>query len=382
MLYWGSFFSLVPTRYTRVAIVSASTGGTVLFIIVACITSESIFLLSYALLAALSLALAYYLSLKIKPQAELSSQHFWPIPPTTWKRGLSIGSHSLAHGFVVTSLFHMGFEAVVIGCASGLIGDALCFAWLRNKRIDVDVSLFQRITLPFILLGLLLFPIVSDTGRLLCCCLVNICLAHFITMTWANSAVANSEFKLHPLKAFASIRIPNMLGFLIGTIYAAVIFFYLSLDTRQLYLAITGIVVLIVVVSMIYGMDDSIIKRRLANLLTYENKAGVGVGDAQAGVARGGASGDAETNGALSDKRVAWYRAKCEAIVERYDLSPREAEVFMLLAKGRTADYIGSKLVISNSTAKTHIYHIYQKLGINTQQRLMDIVEDDAGASG
>ena len=57
-------------------------------------------------------------------------------------------------------------------------------------------------------------------------------------------------------------------------------------------------------------------------------------------------------------------------------LTPRETEVFALLAKGRNAEYIAGQLMVTPATIKSHIYHIYQKLGVNSQQRLMDLVDE------
>ncbi len=48
---------------------------------------------------------------------------------------------------------------------------------------------------------------------------------------------------------------------------------------------------------------------------------------------------------------------------ESTKLSDREHEVLLLLADGLGAAQIGDKLYLSESTAKTHITHIYQKLG-------------------
>jgi len=70
------------------------------------------------------------------------------------------------------------------------------------------------------------------------------------------------------------------------------------------------------------------------------------------------------------------WRRRCIRAAEQYALSPRESEVFLLLAKGRNAAYIERTLVISGHTAKTHIYRIYKKLGIGTQQELIDLVEN------
>ena len=49
--------------------------------------------------------------------------------------------------------------------------------------------------------------------------------------------------------------------------------------------------------------------------------------------------------------------------------------MFPLLAKGRNAAYIAENLGVSPATVKSHIYHIYQKLGVNSQQNLIDIVD-------
>ena len=61
---------------------------------------------------------------------------------------------------------------------------------------------------------------------------------------------------------------------------------------------------------------------------------------------------------------------------DEFGLTAREAEVAELLAMGRNAEYIAKELFIAHSTAKSHIAHIYQKTGLNSQQRLMDLVED------
>ncbi|MDR2109563.1 MAG: helix-turn-helix transcriptional regulator [Coriobacteriales bacterium] len=77
---------------------------------------------------------------------------------------------------------------------------------------------------------------------------------------------------------------------------------------------------------------------------------------------------------AASQPKGAW-RNRCLYIVKKHGLSPREAEVFLLLAKGRNAEHIHNELFISIYTAKTHGYRIYRKLGVNSQQELIDLVD-------
>ncbi len=65
----------------------------------------------------------------------------------------------------------------------------------------------------------------------------------------------------------------------------------------------------------------------------------------------------------------------CSTIAELSGLTPREKNVFVLLSKGKNSKSIAEKLNISNGTARTHIKHIYSKLGIHSHQELIDLVE-------
>jgi len=49
---------------------------------------------------------------------------------------------------------------------------------------------------------------------------------------------------------------------------------------------------------------------------------------------------------------------------ERPVLSPRELEILRLIAAGRSAPQIARELHLSTATVKTHILHLYEKLGV------------------
>ena len=57
-----------------------------------------------------------------------------------------------------------------------------------------------------------------------------------------------------------------------------------------------------------------------------------------------------------------------------YELTPREVEVFDLLARGRSIPYVRDALFISKETAATHAKHVYAKLGVHSRQELIDLV--------
>lgn len=67
-----------------------------------------------------------------------------------------------------------------------------------------------------------------------------------------------------------------------------------------------------------------------------------------------------------------------ERLAAAYGLTPREAEVAALLAKGRSLPFVQEELYISLSTAQTHARHIYKKLGVHSRQELIDLVEQAA----
>nr|WP_260620525.1 helix-turn-helix transcriptional regulator [Gordonibacter massiliensis (ex Traore et al. 2017)] len=69
------------------------------------------------------------------------------------------------------------------------------------------------------------------------------------------------------------------------------------------------------------------------------------------------------------------FQRRIALIARRFGLSARETEVLSLMAKGRNAAYIRDKLVLSPYTVKTHMYHVYTKLDIHTQQKVIDFVE-------
>ena len=70
---------------------------------------------------------------------------------------------------------------------------------------------------------------------------------------------------------------------------------------------------------------------------------------------------------------------RCAQIAAEHGLTPRETEIFTLLARGRDVGFICAELYISRNTANAHRRAIYSKLGIHSQQELLDIVEDGLG---
>lgn len=65
----------------------------------------------------------------------------------------------------------------------------------------------------------------------------------------------------------------------------------------------------------------------------------------------------------------------CSNLADGNGLTVREQDVCLLLARGYSQQGIADTLCISPSTVKSHCYSIYRKLGIHSQQKLIELVE-------
>jgi DNA-binding NarL/FixJ family response regulator len=75
---------------------------------------------------------------------------------------------------------------------------------------------------------------------------------------------------------------------------------------------------------------------------------------------RAAARGEAVLSPSVATRLVSQVREPL-----REPLSQRELEILELVARGTTNGEVASRLYISGATVKTHLLHIYAKLGVN-----------------
>lgn len=81
-------------------------------------------------------------------------------------------------------------------------------------------------------------------------------------------------------------------------------------------------------------------------------------------------------------KEHASGREILEQIAQEKGLTPRETEVFILLAQGRDRTFIKDELFISDATVKTHTRRIYTKLGVHSKQELISLTQHAVSKTG
>lgn len=68
-----------------------------------------------------------------------------------------------------------------------------------------------------------------------------------------------------------------------------------------------------------------------------------------------------------------------EEYARNRNLTPRETEVFLLLAEGNSLKHIADELCLSENTVKRHRTNVYAKLGIGSRQELIDMAKRELG---
>lgn len=94
-------------------------------------------------------------------------------------------------------------------------------------------------------------------------------------------------------------------------------------------------------------------------------------GEPKASTAAGALAADEATAGHQASQALqSLIEQRCRVLADEYGLSNRESEVLVLLAWGKSARRVEELLVVSPNTVKTHVRHIYAKLGIHSRAEL------------
>lgn len=84
-----------------------------------------------------------------------------------------------------------------------------------------------------------------------------------------------------------------------------------------------------------------------------------------------------------ADDSRTYIHRRCDTLAAERGLSPREREVLYYLGRGYNHGYVAEKLYISENTVRTHVRHIYGKLGIGSREELLALIDaEDVATAG
>jgi DNA-binding CsgD family transcriptional regulator/MFS family permease len=313
-----------------------------------------------------------------------SQRHEVPIfNPLPIKRGsfsLRLGVPVFIFGFALGALRTMSLSVIlpandiesqlVIWVATGLATLLTLGVMLISER-NGHWDLLFRALLPFIAVSVFALAFVPDGGSPVVNLALLIGYMCFEALMWIFFGEVVQEFRISPIFTYGLGR--GLLAF--GSLASSYAIVYGPSILTNFHLDKTG-EAFFVLLAMVVAYALLPRQREIAGMINMQVSPTPQAND----IARINEAADIDHMGGkgASDneiKRVGWFRTCCEAIANRYLLSHRELEVLFLLAKGYNASYIQEKLYVSRSTAKTHINHIYRKLGIHSQQELLAMIE-------
>ena len=299
----------------------------------------------------------------------------------SWRSYLNTSAASLATGLgagcVIATLTELSYRHLVVIAMIALVSLFVLYDSLHGDRVNETVTM--RLFMP--VAAVVVFPVmfVPDEFKFLFAGLA-LCLSLF-PLTSSISAILRHIVicDLGPYRAFGFGRLWSFVGIIVGLAMGFVGFSpeFLTVYGDMLRDAVIVIFMIIEIFSTSFIMTednypyDSRIRKTQDGGETVLANSGTPVRS----VMLAPEEVDARVEASAYD-HPHMFQMRCDKVAEDYGLSKRQREVLEMLAKGRNAEYITEKLVISAHTAKAHIYNIYQKTGVHSRQELMDLVEN------
>ncbi len=334
-----------------------------------------------------------------------------PVGDAPMEEPVESHDHLLPRGFFLRLMFAIAVFSAVVGVTRGfsaltqatnVLDDRGCMVVFGMALVamllyvlvgtlgnDFDVS---RLYYPVIILasvGILVMPLVDGAGQA-GGVFVGIAYACFVMIMWCLFAHVAYVTGVPAVRVFGLGRGTSALGTTAGWLLGSQLAGHEMLDATSMFVVSCVMVLALLVVSMLVFNDRAVgmVLRMVGKRAAQDAQIGrdfVCANDNLNVVAHGDHDGPRDASvpfeqdgddaqASRSDRAGTWTRS-CLDIAARFGLSQRETEVLFLLAKGRTIAFIADELGVSFNTAKSHIRHVYVKIGVHTKSELLDLVE-------
>ena len=334
-----------------------------------------------------------------------------PVGDAPMEEPVESHDHLLPRGFFLRLMFAIAVFSAVVGVTRGfsaltqatnVLDDRGCMVVFGMALVamllyvlvgtlgnDFDVS---RLYYPVIILasvGILVMPLVDGAGQA-GGVFVGIAYACFVMIMWCLFAHVAYVTGVPAVRVFGLGRGTSALGTTAGWLLGSQLAGHEMLDATSMFVVSCVMVLALLVVSMLVFNDRAVgmVLRMVGKRAAQDAQIGrdfVCANDNLNVVAHGDHDGPRDASvpfeqdgddaqASKSDRAGTWTRS-CLDIAARFGLSQRETEVLFLLAKGRTIAFIADELGVSFNTAKSHIRHVYVKIGVHTKSELLDLVE-------
>ena len=262
------------------------------------------------------------------------------------------------------------FALVVVGAA---------FIAIVAKAGDrFNPTFIYRLSLPIMVAGYVAIALLFDSHAAISLLIINVGYEFFDILTWVLFVDASRRRNENALYIFGLGVAFMFCGMALGNAASHIIDALVAGGNLQANVVAMAAILCLVVVAFLVLPEGTVaqLSRREGHAERGEGRTGRS-GAASEGQAEDSDNASEENGhvGATADR----LERHCAAVARDFGLTPRESEVIVLLAYGRTLAIIARDLHIAQGTARTHIENIYRKLDVHKQQELIDLVENHEG---
>lgn len=363
-LRWGEFYSALDIRYATplifLTMAIGSCGKTVIDllpdvpagIVLACLPLATFFLL--------------YRSKSSVPQSPEPYRYFNSRTiGSLWRLVLGIAAYSLVVGIVQSTPLVSESAPTLLPIVSLHGGEVLLslalFAWVVVFKKGLSFSRTWRLVLVLMATALIFMPYLSESMSVFLFAFIGIAQTFLIILLYLALAdiARHSTYRAMVIYAcgWVAYSLPFPLGDIIGSSVNA-------FDPNAS-VVLSAIVWVLVIVTLFFLDETS-----AGNHIIFTELNDEGDGDTVAnriGVIQKALN---EQEGATDVLAL-----RCACLSKDNGLTPREAEILELLARGRSKTYIAEAFFISENTVRGHTKRLYAKLDVHSKQELVDKVE-------
>ena len=295
----------------------------------------------------------------------------------------------LLHTSVIGGTFERVVGAVPMAEALGLATALVAVVVLAGSRVPDPTSVFRAL-FPVMLVALSLLPFVSEalgpvSGMIMVVCYDMVGIAFVLLLVETARAHPSA-----PAPALVGAYLAGTQLFLVAGLGAGLALNHLGSSAPA---ASYATVLMLACIYLLSAALMVLLRRRRSASGPSRADAGEPAGEAEGRTtlfgarpfgrtpqAAGGEPSAAEAS-EPADERAEQREVRervgvrVEAFARARGLTPRESQVLVQLARGRSATAIAADLGIAENTAWAHIKRVYAKMGVHGKQELMDVVE-------
>lgn len=261
------------------------------------------------------------------------------------------------------------FALVVVGAA---------FIAIVAKAGDrFNPTFIYRLSLPIMVAGYVAIALLFDSHAAISLLIINVGYEFFDILTWVLFVDASRRRNENALYIFGLGVAFMFCGMALGNAASHILDTLVAGGNVQANVVAMAAILCLVIVALLVLPEGTVaqLSRREGHAERGEEPTAEN-NDLAESEAKDSAAGDGQADGAATADRIERH---CAAVARDFGLTPRESEVIVLLAYGRTLAIIARDLHIAQGTARTHIENIYRKLDVHKQQELIDLVENHEG---